>query len=51
MMHYWCSCLVCDYQWIASFVSEFGFLVAMHTEGENCPECGGDVEIGEEYDE
>lgn len=35
---------------MAAFASEYGLLVAMDSTGENCVDCGGEVEIGEAYE-
>lgn len=49
MKDFWMHCLECSHVWVAGFAEEFGFLVALESYGEECPECGGEVEIDNEY--
>lgn len=50
MKHFWVTCLSCGDQWLASYWPEFGMLTAEHENGEHCTDCGGEIEIGEEYE-
>lgn len=50
MKHFCVKCLQCGDEWIASYISEHGLLVAMDETGERCVDCGGEAEIGEEYE-
>ena len=50
MKHFWLTCSSCGDQWISGFISEHGLLVAVDETGESCVDCGGDVEIGDEYE-
>lgn len=51
MKHFWVTCVECSDCWVAGFLSDFGMLVAVDKFGESCTDCGGEVEIQEEYEQ
>lgn len=51
MKYFWVQCQGCEDCWVAAFVSEFGFLVNLDSNGETCSDCGSeDLEIQDEYE-
>lgn len=50
MKHFWLTCSLCGDTWVSGFISEHGILVAIDETGESCIDCGGEVEIGDEYE-
>jgi hypothetical protein len=48
--HFYLTCTLCGDTWVSGFISEHGLLVAVDETGESCTDCGGDVEIGDEYE-
>jgi hypothetical protein len=43
---YWVECTECHDSWVMYCFDEFGFIVP---ESESCSDCGGNIEIGDEY--
>jgi hypothetical protein len=48
--HFWVTCTECGDAWVAGYIAEHGLLVATDETGEACTDCGGQVEIQDEYD-
>lgn len=52
LKRFWCSCSNPDCtagSWVSEFSVEYGCLFAADPYGEECTECGADVEVGDEY--
>lgn len=50
MNYYWCVCEDCEHIFIAQFVIEQGSMFAVDEYGEECSECGGNLEVRDVYD-
>lgn len=48
--YFWCVCLSCADEWVSGFVGENGFLTPVDETGEACVDCGGEVDIQDEYE-
>jgi hypothetical protein len=48
--YFWVTCGECNENYVAAFFPEFGFLVPSEPCGEECPDCGSPVEIGDEWE-
>lgn len=48
---FWCTCTACEHEWPSDFSVEHGLLFAAYKSGEECPNCGSDVEVGDECEE
>ena len=46
---FWVSCVTCGHSWIAQCSVEFGLVFFSGEEEDGCIECGGEVELGDEY--
>lgn len=48
--YYWVRCLECRDEWVAAFAEELSFLTPLEENGDRCTDCGGEVEVEDEYE-
>lgn len=51
MKRFWVKCSGCGDTWVASFADDYGILIAIDSNGEECSDCGtAEPEIQDEYE-